>query len=247
MATTMTLLQLRTAVRQRADMVRASGVYTNAFVTDAELNSYINQSYFGLYDLLVQKYGDDYFVATPQLITTDGTNYMYALAADCYKVLGVDLLIQGTNVIYTPIKRFNFGGRESNYYTGGTPQAGLNVRVWYIPRMTQLVADSDTCDGISGWTEYIIAEAAIKCKDKQESDTSVLQAELASVIRRIESAAENRDAGNPQTVVDVTSQGTGFPYGISYVAAVNNLKYRLSGNNIWLQNAAFGGYPGGIF
>ena len=52
----MSLPQLRTASRQRADMVYSQ------FVSEAELNSYINASYFELYDLLVQKYGNDYYM-----------------------------------------------------------------------------------------------------------------------------------------------------------------------------------------
>ena len=57
----MTLTQLIAAVRQRADFVNSQ------FVTDAELTSYINQSYFELYDLLIQKYGDRLGIQTCQL------------------------------------------------------------------------------------------------------------------------------------------------------------------------------------
>ena len=61
MATTMTLAELREASRQRADQENSQ------FISDSELNSYINQSYFELYDILVQSYGDDYYVANPVL------------------------------------------------------------------------------------------------------------------------------------------------------------------------------------
>ena len=76
MATTMTLAQLRTAARQEADMVNSQ------FVSDSEFNTYINQSCFELYDLLIQKFGDDYYIKNPPYtFTTDGTSYLYALLA----------------------------------------------------------------------------------------------------------------------------------------------------------------------
>src|SRR5690242_17270074 len=56
---------------------------TSTYVTTSEWNSYINASYYELYDLLVQKYGDDYFTAgTPDnwyQLTTNGTSTSYAL------------------------------------------------------------------------------------------------------------------------------------------------------------------------
>ena len=73
MSTEMTLLELRTAARQRSDMVNSQ------FVSDAELNSYINQSAFEYYDLMVQKYSNDYFVAAPAQFNTDGASQVYPL------------------------------------------------------------------------------------------------------------------------------------------------------------------------
>jgi hypothetical protein len=64
----LTLLQIRDLCKQESDMVNSS------FLSDAEWNSYINQSYYELYDLLVQKYGNDYFVQTPYTFITDGVS-----------------------------------------------------------------------------------------------------------------------------------------------------------------------------
>lgn len=240
-AGTMTLSDLMIAVRQRADMFSAgytpSTTATNYFVTDPELISYINQSYLELYDLLVQKYGDDYYVAPPINISTDGTSYLYALpdgtqysgAPAFYKVLGLDLnLNPNRNDSYITIPPFMFGERNrysvpnmqafygltnlryrlqgNNVWFTPTPAAGQSIRVWYVPRLSNLVSLSDTCDGVSGWTEYIIDDAAIKCKQKQEDDCSILMSQKMALIQRIEAAAENRDAGNPQVVTDSQSQ-----------------------------------------
>lgn len=230
MATTMTLLQLRTAVRQRADIVNST-----QFFPDAELNSYINQSYFELYDLLVQKYGDNYFVQTPYSITTDGTNEFYNLPSDFYKIIGVDLGLSNKNDSWVTIKPFLMADRNrysvpnfQSFY-GVTnlryklnanqiwftpiPAANQPIRLWYIPKMTTLNIDADTVDGISGWTEYIIIDVCIKIKQKEESDAAVFLKQKEDMMKRIESAAENRDAGSPKTVADVAYNDFSFDGG----------------------------------
>lgn len=216
MSTLMTLSELRTASRQRSDMQSSN------FITDDELNSYINQSYFELYDILVQKYGDNYYVASPSPITTDGTNYLYDLPTDFYKLIGVDYYTGVNTNPWMTIKEFEFA--ERNRYT--TPQASMRTQLWYIPKLTTLVDDADTCDGISGWTEYIIVDAAIKCLIKEESDVSVLLNDKQMLIQRIESAAENRNAGEPMRVTDV------YERDLYYRGPT--LRYRLNGSKIWL-------------
>lgn len=235
--TTMRLSDLRTATRQRADMVNSQ------FVTDDELNSYINQSYFELYDILVQKYGDDYFVTDPVSFTTNGSSQFYDLpngtnfsgAQAFYKLLGVDLGLSNTQDSFVTIRPFTFGERNRyavpnfqsfygvtnlRYRLKGNqlwltpiPSQGQQMRIWYIPRLNQLVNDTDLADGISGWTEYIICDAAIKCLQKEESDVSVVAAQKMALIARIEAAAENRDAGNPARVVDVQEGDLWWPTG----------------------------------
>lgn len=239
MATTMTLSELMVAVRQRADMLptgySATLNATSYFVTDPELISYINQSYFELYDLLVQEYGDDYFVADPYSITTDGVNDHFSLPADFYKLLGVDLGLSGTGDSYVTLRKFNFSDRNKysvpnfqsfygvtnlKYRLSGSkiwftpiPSASQNIRLFYVPRLSPLAALSTTVDGISGWTEYIIIDAAIKCMQKEESDVSVLMAQKMGIIQRITNAAENRDAANPSQVADTQSSDFWFPSG----------------------------------
>lgn len=196
------------------------------FVTDAELTGYVNNSYFELYDLLVQKYGDNYYVASPFPITTTSAQ-QYALPSDFLKLLGVDIR-DGSD--WVTMRSFTFG--ERNKYTkaltapryGAThlryringdnlwlmpqPDAGLSLQVWYVPRMTELSLDADVAKGVSGWLEYVIVDAAIKCLQKEESDVSVLLAQKQALIQRIESAAGSRDAGAPPRVVDVYATDT---------------------------------------
>jgi hypothetical protein len=227
----MTLSELRDASKQRADMVNGS------FISDAEWNSYINSSYFELYDLLVQKFGDDYFVSIDTSITTNGSSERFSLASispGVYKLLGVDLQLSGTvgasNGQYIPLKPFNMSERamlgtvsspygrlsEIRYrFSGSTlwlnplPAAGYPVRLWYVPQLTPLTSDTSSADGVSGWLEYVVTDAAIKALQKEESDVSVLMAQKQALAQRIESAAENRDAGAPATVADVGARLSG--------------------------------------
>lgn len=219
----MSLGELRLRSKQRADLVNSNAI------TTPEWNSYINQSYYELYDLLVTVY-EDYYLAAPLFFTTDGSD-RYALpngtnydaAPLFYKLMGVDLgLDSGTNAFVT-LKKFDFIQRNryvypqitstflgvfnlryrvmgSNIHFIPTPSAGQIVRMWYIPRVTALLQDTDICDGVSGWTEYIIVDAAIKAMQKEESDVSVLMAQKMALKARIEETAMNRDAGQGDTI-----------------------------------------------
>lgn len=227
--TTMTLSQLMTAIRQRSDMTPNGYVAAltgdNFFVTEPELISYINQSYFELYDLIVAAFGNNYYVQSPYSFTTNGSSYLYPLPDDFYKLLGVDLAVAGgTPSSWITLKHFEFNDRNRNsppnfqtfygqsglrYRLNGTniwftptPANGLTIQLWYVPRLTQLTSLSQTADGISGWTEYIIVDGAIKCLQKEESDVSILMAQKQALLLRIEAMAENRDAGPPPRVVD---------------------------------------------
>lgn len=220
----MSLAAVRLLAKQRADRVNSQ------FVTDTEWNTYINQSAFELYDLLVTLY-EDYHVAPSYTFTTDGVNAFYDLPngsnyggiAPFYKLMGVDLALQNATNAFVTLKKFNFISRNRYLYPSvtstflgvfnmqyrvlgnqiefiPTPQAGQIIRVWYVPRMRPLLLDTDILDGVSGWTEYVVVDAAIKALAKEESDTSVLMAAKADLINRINASGMNRDAGAPDTI-----------------------------------------------
>lgn len=240
MATTMTLSQLMVAVRQRADMFPSGYTptlngNTSLYVSDQELISYINQSYFELYDLLVTTY-EDYYVAPNLVFTTDGVTNQYPLpdgvnysgAPALYKLMGVDLGLDASGNAWVTLKKFDFISRNRyvfpqltstflgvfnlRYRLVGntlmfipTPSANQFVRLWYIPTLSQLALLTDTDNGVSGWTEYIICDAAIKCGQKEETDVTVLALQKGALIKRIEETAMNRDVGQPDSISDTRS------------------------------------------
>jgi hypothetical protein len=219
----MSLAQIRLLAQQKADRENSN------FVTLPEWNAYINQSAFELYDLLTTTF-EDYYVASPYIFTSDGSTQLYDLPSDFYKLMGVDCGLALGNNGWITLKKFNFIQRNryifpqiSSTFLGvynlqyrlvgnkiefiPTPSSGQYLRVWYIPRMTQLLADTDILDGVSGWTEYVVVDAAIKALQKEESDTSVLMAQKMALLKRIEETAMNRDVGQPDTISNVRTWG----------------------------------------
>ncbi len=172
----------------------------------------------------------------------NGTNYLattppYAAAEPFYKLMGVDLGINTVNNAWVTVNKFNFSDRNKFVYPNTastlygvfnlqyrvmgtniqfipTPTAGQQLRMWYIPRLPQLLLDTDiTTSSVSGWIEYVIVDAAIKALQKEESDVSVLMAQKQALKVRIEEAAANRDAGAPDRISDVRSNSN--PWGTS--------------------------------
>lgn len=210
---TVTLESLKTRSRERADMVGSN------FVSDEELTGYINASITELYDLLVTAYGEDYFVGSnPYSFTTESGTDTYDLPPDFYKLIGVDVQVNGSD--WMPVKKYDFLSRNrgqegySIHYVmyrligskirfTPTPHGSHNVRLWYIPVCNELSEDEDTFDGINGWEEYVIVDVAIKMLQKEESDVSVLLLQKEKLEKRIESMKEARDAGEPEKITDI--------------------------------------------
>lgn len=149
------------------------------------------------------------------------------IAPPIYKLTGVDLGLNTASNAWVTVKKFNFIDRNRFIYpnTASTiygvfnlqyrmlgnflefipaPSSNQPIRLWYVPRLQELLQDTDiTTTGISGWIEYVIVRAAKYALDKEESDTTKLDAQLIYLKGRIEEAAQNRDAGMPDTIADV--------------------------------------------
>jgi hypothetical protein len=151
-----------------------------------------------------------------------------------YKLVGVDLALNNATNAFVTVNKFNFSDRNRFVYPNTastiygvfnlqyrlmgnniefipTPSGNQAIRLWYIPRLTELLQDTDTTDtGISGWIEYVIVKAAYYALTKEESDTTSLVMQLAHLQKRIEESAANRDAGMPDTISDIRRGGRGW-------------------------------------
>lgn len=204
-----TLANLRTYVRQQADQE------SSTFISDSELNRYINQSAAELHGLLTTLYEDYYLTSATFTLTTLNT---YTLPSNFFKLRRLQYDSAGS---WSKVPQFAFDEFEANqqrYLTGAAPewrmyrimQAALFVlpeddfagdyRIWYLLNYTAMTSDADTLSDLMGWDEYVIVDAAIKCLQKEESDASILMARKAELKRRIEMEAANRDASGPERI-----------------------------------------------
>lgn len=206
-----TLAQIRTQAKRRADMENGS------FVSDAEWLDYINASIAELHDILVTIY-EDYYISETTLNTVAGTTN-YALPSDFYKLKGLDA--QFDSGTWETVKKYQFQRRNSKqdvsdnvlkYRILGSnisfvpvPQSVIAMRVYYIPVATKLALDADELDDLNQFSEYIVVDAAIKALLKEESDAQGLMMQKEALRRRIESAAPTRDENESEGITDVHS------------------------------------------
>lgn len=228
---TIALSEIRQRCRERADMKSSN------FVTDDELNFYINQSISELHDILIQSYGADYYVKNDTFQTV-GQQEAYDLSTiitddDFYKLRALDAQLNGDD--WFTLQRFNFNERNRFQHFGvwdylgitnvryrlvgnelrfvPIPDRDITVRIWYVPRAVTLSDDADTYNDFNGWIEYAIIDCAIKMLNKEESDVAVLLAEKQLMKRRIEEVSNNRDTGQSESIQDIYIENDDYFYG----------------------------------
>ena len=193
-------------VRQRADMEN------NFFISDLEIQTYLNAGLCELHDILIQTYGQDYYIKSTEWNTTAGTDtyLIFNLANDFYKLRGIDCKLNGQE--WFTLRPFNFNERNlyqnwaqwsvlglsniryrmvgGNFVFTPVPNAVTAMRIWYIPTAQQFESaapgtSTAIFDDINGYAEYVVIDAAIKCLQKEESDVQVLMAQKLAMKKRI--------------------------------------------------------------
>lgn len=189
------------------------------FLSDEEWNANINKSAQELYDLLTGAYSDYYY--SSHSFSADGTSDTYPLPDDFYKLLGVDQVLSADQSL--DIKPYNF--QERNSYIRMSSASSITLH--YIPVMPKLERNTDVFDGVNGWEEYIIVDAAIKAMSKEESDVSELLLAKKDLKERLQAMVPSRDSNRPERVTDVHGSGS-FGFGL----VQDRLFYRIIGDNI---------------
>ena len=203
----------------RADMINSQ------FVSLPEWNSYISNSYKDLYNLLIQKFEDEYYSDKTTIVITNGSDQLYALPDDFYKATLVEVSLNPSDAqSWVTLRRFNkiqqnlwnypnvytfYGITNLRYrFTGNylqlvpQSQGGQHIRIWYAPRPKILMQDTQILDGIAGYEDMVILMSARKALVKQEQDVTEIDGEILDMRRRIDEAASHRDIGEPSTVSD---------------------------------------------
>lgn len=210
-----TLAQLRDRVRQLAD------VETARAPADPEINSVISSAYAKYYNKLV-KAGIGYPTETTQTITSTGVD-SYALNADHFATLRVDLQYQAgywaelEEIDIRQVADYQFPGATyavAYRLAGGnlvllpTPATGTIYRHIYAPAPSDLTSDAQNVDGVAGWEDAIVLEAAIRLLMKAGEDVAALMAERKMVDDRIDEEAEMRSLTHSRKIVCRTSWST---------------------------------------
>jgi len=234
-----TVGNLRLECQQRVDRVNFDNI------TVQEWNSMISQSYKELYDIIIQKFGCDYYIAPPVSYLTTGQvdpvtgAQTFPLPADFYKLMRCEVALNPSDPnSWITLKQFEaiqanlwnypnqftfYGITNLHYRIWGDnlqivpiSQAGQTLRIWYSPKPNQLINDTDLLAAISGWEEYIVSDVCIKALVKtEELDTAAaFGQQKQALLMRIESAAQNRNVGEPQVVSDSRRRNFSWSEGI---------------------------------
>jgi len=219
-----TLLDLRTRFYNRFDSGQAGYVGTD------EANSLINEGARHLHNWVVSE--AEYYIwkETTLPLITDQSDY--ALPADFQKLLKL-FAPQVASAIgptprWRPMERLmpeEYRGQNYGVDIGQVPHRARaymmmgqtlrvfpvpktnpgNLLMWYVPQYVDLVADTDVSElsNDPGWDEFIVNQAVIAARIKEESDITPLQARQTQIMQMIQQSMINRDMGKHSHIVDV--------------------------------------------
>lgn len=224
-----TLAQLRQRFYERFDS--ASGQGAHNYIKDEEANGLVNEGAQHLHNWIVTE--GEFYIWKELTIPLVAGQADYPVPDDFLKLLkiftapppGLQMCAQ------TPLERImpeeyrgsgpqsvsSFGHSPRGYMQMGDiirmiPTPGLNaggVLLWYAPSYTPLVEDTDrlTTAVLAGAEEFIINQAVIAARLKEESDTGPLERRNMQIMTMMQQTMSNRDWGKPQHVVDVNPWG----------------------------------------
>lgn len=217
-----TLSQLRTLVRQAAD-IENDGNHT----TDAEVDSYINQAIEQLHSLLVDGTDGALFATNAgELIDIGGASgFSYQLPGDFGHLISLDIK-QGSQYIrsfqadpqdyaqlslntsrhrdYKHFLRWNVDQGRGELFIFPKPTNLSDIAVQYVREAPFLSVAADTLNWPSFWYQWCVYTAAIKCNIKEESDPSPNLSERERVEKRLRDHIRSMTPTRVKTIRNVT-------------------------------------------
>lgn len=229
-----TMSQLITYTRARSNMEN------NQFVTDSEIQFYLNQSLGELDDLLATEYEDYHMQNYQSILSGNNPTNIIPIPSNLLKLRGIDFQYQPAAVtnqaLWFTLPRFNFLERNQQNPLSviSMPWGRLNMsynlidqgieiipatqcqgtyQIWYTPKFEYLENVNQALPFYmngQGWSEYAIVDACIKIFDKQNIDPSGFMAEKEALRQRIIASAKNRDSGGVKSVADTRYNNQDF-------------------------------------
>jgi hypothetical protein len=207
MPSTITLEDLRTAVKQKAGMENSS------FIATDELDRLINESWAELYETLALEFAERFLVSQEVTVVTDDEGI---IDFPYWKLNGLDRL-EGSD--YVEVRPFMLSERNQDPRNMGTvsyllanegisffprEDAPGTYRMFYTPYCPELVDDADEVSMPHAWQQLIVVDSAIKCLAKEESNNPDYLIEKAGLLERIRRSERTKDYSFPKRVRDVT-------------------------------------------
>lgn len=225
----LTLAEMRAEVRSRAD-------FKGNFITDAEIDQFLNFAGSRLHDIIITA-NQDYLLCEATFdVRSSVDNYL--LPANFYKVRLVEWATSKNNIAskrtlrpyalaeknhYTDLHlsptapwewvRYRVQGRRIWFIpiTGGGSAASGFAFVQYIPQYLKLKEDGDRVGEYMpvGHEEFMILSACINCREKEQNDASMFLTERQIVEQNIVRALPARESSSYKGPVQTRSMLTG--------------------------------------
>lgn len=212
-------LTTRSEIRDKI-FKRANLEDNDEFLPDEEMNTLINVAIRDYYEHVLDSEIGELFITNAPILTKSGT-YSFILPADFYKLRDVSYYDGGK---YFPLHKANPSSYpqmttasmsvRNGYYLMHydmrtdvwclkcfpSDLAAANLAVMYIPEPPLYSSDEDQIGFFNGWEEYVVVQCAIWAREKEGSDYTGLQGELAKIMSDISSHASYFDAGRPTLI-----------------------------------------------
>jgi hypothetical protein len=189
---------------------------------DSVLLDLINLEIAALRDYIIGE-NQDYYVTQQTAINVVSGTASYDLAADFYKLRGVDILNDANE--WRALQECQWADRNRLQGSGSdketvqyrvvdvkiwlipTPAFSLasGLRVYYIPASPVLTGAS-SWDGISGWDSFVAFGVAAKLLAANEQDASQLLAMQGQELTRIRGVVAARNTADPPRVRDTRAE-----------------------------------------
>lgn len=179
---------------------------------------WVNKGLAELCDLIGERNGRDWFRSSAAIALTGATEY--ALPATFYKLVSIRRTDGGALQPFAPAQEAELRdpatmtGSPLYYQLRATQIAVLpatnsgSVTLDFIAAFADLVAETDTFDGVAGWEDYgsIYAAKRMAIRDESPELVAILEGELVKLAARVRAMSAARDVGAPKRVKDVRGQ-----------------------------------------
>lgn len=216
MARTRSLDDLIADVRQRTTMETEED-----YVTDPEIQEYLNQELAELYGRIVASEGHPHFRSSTNISVVSGT-LIYPLPSDFWRVQRVTATIDSVIRDLEPFMEGERADLANTQFLAPLISDGPRYRIqagnieflpstrtysavlYYTRACPRLVSGGDVVDGFNGWEVAAIYGACATILQKDGDDPSFYALQKDRILKHIDALAAQRDASHPERVTDVT-------------------------------------------